>query len=60
MISLIDKLKKSAQIVNENCQNARNKMKRKYDKRNLYHKIQEGSNVMLWWPYYKKGIPRSF
>ena len=34
-------------------------MKQNYDKRNTNHNIQIGTQVMLWWPYYKRGIPRS-
>ena len=35
-------------------------MKLKYDKKNSSHDIKVGDSVMLWWPYFKKNIPRSF
>ena len=57
---LVRKLERSSHIVHENSRTARENMKRKYDKKNTRHDIRVGSNVMLWWPYYKKGIPRAF
>ena len=35
-------------------------MKSKYDKRISSHDIKIGDSVILWWPYYTKGIPTSF
>lgn len=58
--SLVKKLDISADAVRDSSRRARQKMKEKYDKRNTKHDIQIGNKVMLWWPYYKKGIPRSF
>ena len=58
--SLGAKLNMSIEIVHRNSQHARNKMKQNYDKHNSHHQIQEGNNVMLWWPYFKKGISRFF
>ena len=58
--SLVKKLDVSAAAVRDCSSLARQKMKQKYDKHNTKHDIQIGNKVMLWWPYYKKGIPRSF
>ena len=58
--NLVEKLEKSAKIVNSNIKNAQLKMKQRYDKHNTNHNVQVGNQVMLWWPYYKRGIPRSF
>ena len=58
--SLVEKLDVSAAAVRDCSSLARQKMKQKYDKHNTKHDIQIGNKVMLWWPYYKKGIPRSF
>ena len=57
---LVRKLEQSSCIVQENTRIARETMKRRYHKRNTNHVIEVGSQVMLWWPYYKKGIPRAF
>ena len=59
-ISLTEKIEKTAEIVNKNVIDARNKIKIKYDKKNSSHEIKVGDNVMLWSPYFKKNIPRSF
>ena len=34
-------------------------MKSTYDKKVSRHDIKEGDAVMLWWPYFKKGVSRS-
>ena len=58
--SLIQQVEYSAKIVNKNLEKSRNQMKSTYDKRNSNHEIHAGDYVMLWWPYFKKGTPRSF
>ena len=58
--SLVEKIEKSANIVNENVTASRAKMKAKYDRKNSSHEIMVGDKVMLWWPYFEKNIPRSF
>ena len=58
--SLVEKIEKTAVLVNQNVAAARAKMKLKYDKKNSSHEIKVGDSVMLWWPYYEKNIPRSF
>ena len=57
---LTEKIDNSTQVVNENLNRSRSKMKATYDKKNSNHKFKIGDSVMLWWPYYEKGIPRSF
>jgi hypothetical protein len=57
---LTRKIDESSTIVHENLKTAREKMKASYDKKVSHHHIKEGDHVMLWWPYYKKGVPRSF
>ena len=34
-------------------------MKRTYNKRTSRHNIKAGDYVMLWWPYFKKGVSRA-
>ena len=59
-ISLAKKIEDSTKIVNRHLEGSRNNMKKLYDKRQSGHRITEGDTVMLWWPYFKKGISRSF
>ena len=56
----MDRIHKSAEVVNENVLASRQKMKSKYDKRVSPHDIGIGDSVMLWWPYFMKDVPRSF
>ena len=58
--SLASKMDEANRIVQSNLQAAREKMKELYDRHNSSHKFVEGDTVMLWWPYFKKGISRAF
>ena len=58
--SLCRKIEESNRTVNANLLRARGRMKATYDKRNTDHQLREGDQVMLWWPYTKKGISRAF
>ena len=58
--SLCRKIDESIKVVNNNLQQARERMKTTYDKRNSSHKLLVGDFVMLWWPYTTKGISRAF
>ncbi len=57
---LFRKIDESSNVVRSNLEKARGRMKISYDKKVSRHRINVGDYVMLWWPYYKKGIPRSF
>ena len=57
---LTDTINHSSSIVQENLRRSRLKMKTAYDKKNSHHEFAVGDSVMLWWPYFKKGVPRSF
>ena len=59
-ISLAKKIDDSANVVNENLEKSRAQMKTIYDQKNSKHNIEVGNQVMLWWPYHKKGISRAF
>ena len=59
-VELAGKLDDASKTVHENLRKAREKMKTSYDKKVSHHQIKVGDHVMLWWPYRKKGIPRSF
>ena len=56
---LTSKIDESSKVVQENLEKSRRKMKRSYDKRASRHDIKAGDYVMLWWPYFKKGVSRS-
>ena len=58
--SLANRIQISGKAVNKNLENSRKKMKSSYDKKNSRHEENVGDYVMLWWPYFRKGIPRSF
>ena len=53
-------IEESSSIVQDNLRRSRAKMKATYDKKNSHHVFSVGDSVMLWWPYYRKGVPRSF
>ena len=56
---LTSKIDESSKVVQENLEKSRRKMKGSYDKRASRHDIKAGDYVMLWWPYFKKGVSRS-
>ena len=56
---LTRKIDESSKVVQQNLQKSRKKMKRTYDKRTSRHDIKAGDYVMLWWPYFKKGVSRA-
>ena len=59
-INLTRKIDDSSDAVRSSLGQARERMKTSYDKKASNHKINIGDHVMLWWPYYRKGTPRSF
>ena len=57
---LTSKINEVSDMVADNLNSARDKMKKVYDRKNSSHTFEAGDSVMLWWPYYKPGISRSF
>ena len=57
---LTNTIERSSSVVQENLLRSRNKMKAAYDKKKSHHEFSVGDSVMLWWPYFRKGVPRSF
>ena len=57
---LSSKIKSSSEIVNKTLTKSRDAMKRTYDRKKSRHSISVGDSVMLWWPYFKKGVSRTF
>ena len=58
--NLSNKIDQATEIVQSNLLRSRRKMKAAYDQKTSHHEFSVGDSVMLWWPYYKKGVPRSF
>ena len=54
------RIKTSTEIVNNNLNASRTKMKQQYDKRSRNLKFSVGDIVMLWKPYKKKGLSGCF
>ena len=58
--TLTRRIEDASKVVQNSLQQSRRKMKASYDRSSSSHAIKVGDSVMLWWPYFKKGISRAF
>ena len=58
--TLTRRIEDASKVVQNSLQQSRRKMKASYDRSSSSHAIKMGDSVMLWWPYFKKGISRAF